>query len=84
MKHFYVSCFLFFLCSTIADAQNYMNIPGPENVLVVYKAPVVNDSVSYKVMEYYKTARGIPEANIVGLDDLTEESYSCAELENFT
>ncbi len=58
---------LFLLCFNIAEvqAQTYANIPGPENVLVVYN---LNSSVSDSVANYYITARGIPAANVVGLD----------------
>ncbi len=70
MKHFYVSCFLFFLCSTIADAQNYMNIPGPENVLVVYDSL---DQTSIDIKDYYQNARNIPSTNVVALTNLVND-----------
>jgi hypothetical protein len=67
MKHFYISCFIFFLCYTLADAQTNANVPGPENVLVVYNEL---DSTSIQVANYYKTARNIPASNIVPLTNL--------------
>ncbi|GAB4294315.1 MAG: hypothetical protein Kow0098_15830 [Ignavibacteriaceae bacterium] len=58
-----VLCFavLFLLCFNIAEvqAQTYANVPGPENVLVVYKLPDPTnpaDTVSKAVMEYYIAA----------------------------
>lgn len=64
---------LFLLCFNIAEvqAQTYANIPGPENVLVVYKLPDPNnpaDTISRAIKNYYVTARGIPGVNVVGLD----------------
>jgi len=62
MKHlFFLSLFLF-LCSIIAEAQTNENIPGPENVLVVYNE---NSDTSEMIMEYYVNARGIPSSTNV-------------------
>lgn len=57
MKHFFLFCFFFLLCFSIAEAQTNANIPSPENVLVVYNA---NSDTSEMIMEYYVEARGIP------------------------
>lgn len=67
MKKFLWIAVLFLQCFKIAEvqAQTYANIPGPENVLVVYN---LNSSVSDSVANYYVTARGIPGTNVVGLD----------------
>lgn len=65
MKHLLVSFFFFLLCYNVTEAQTNANIPGPENVLVVYNEL---DSISLLVANYYITARGIPAANMVGLD----------------
>ncbi|MDP2304168.1 MAG: hypothetical protein Q8N03_17300 [Ignavibacteria bacterium] len=73
MKHFYISCFIFFLSYTLADAQTNANVPGPENVLVVYNEL---DSTSIQVANYYKTARDIPGSNIVRLDSLFGEDIT--------
>ncbi len=87
MKHLLIFCFFFLLCNNLAKAQTYANTPGPENVLVVYKEPSDDQDslgfVSRAVKNYYLAARGIPAGNVVGLDDLTEESFSCTEIENF-
>jgi len=60
-----------FLCYNIAEAQTYANIPGPENVLVVYKVPTSSQDtlglISDSVKTYYVNARGIPTANVIGL-----------------
>lgn len=71
MKHFFVFCFFFFLCYyNIADGQTNANIPGPENVLVVYRAPEnESDTLSQAIMEYYVNVRGIPiSTNVLPLD----------------
>ncbi len=73
MKHYFSIMFLFILCNTIADGQTNANIPGPQNVLVVYNS---NSGISDSVKTYYQQARGIPGANVARLDDLTEESFS--------
>jgi len=67
MKHFSFLCFFFLLCFNIAEAQTYANIPGPENVLVVYDSL---NQVSIDIKDYYQNARNIPASNIVGLTDL--------------
>lgn len=59
MNHFIVFCFFFLLCYSLAEAQTNANIPGPENVLVVYRAPVdESDTLSKAIMEYYVSAKG--------------------------
>ena len=64
MKNFLYLCLFFFLCYNIVEAQTNVNIPGPENVLVVYNE---NSDTSIMVKNYYVTARDIPESNIVKL-----------------
>ena len=64
MKHLLVSFFFFLLCYNVAEAQTYANIPGPENVLVVYNSL---NQTSIDVKDYYQTARGIPASNIFGI-----------------
>ncbi len=62
MKHLFVSIFFFLLCYTVTEAQpTYANIPGPENVLVVYNSL---DQTSIDVKDYYKAARNIPAVNV--------------------
>ncbi|MDY0083417.1 MAG: TIGR03790 family protein [Ignavibacteriaceae bacterium] len=74
MKHFLFVTALFLLCSSLANiqAQTNANIPGPENVLVVYKLPDPNnpaDTISRAIKDYYVNARNIPAINVVpGLD----------------
>ena len=67
MKYFFILCFFFLLCYNVTEAQTYANIPGPENVLVVYKKPVDQfdtlGNISQAVMNYYVNARGIPGVN---------------------
>lgn len=65
MKHLLVSFFFFLLCCTVTEAQNYTNISGPENVLVVYNDL---DNISLSVANYYKDARNIPEENLLALN----------------
>ena len=64
MKHILLLCFFFLLCYNVIEAQTYANIPGPENVLVVYKVPTsFQDTlgrISDSVKTYYVNARGIP------------------------
>ncbi|MBZ0198287.1 MAG: hypothetical protein K8H86_00350 [Ignavibacteriaceae bacterium] len=71
MKQFIVFCLFFLLCFSIAEAQTFADIPGPENVLVVYKMPTgLNDTlgfVSDSVKTYYQNARNIPASNIIGI-----------------
>jgi hypothetical protein len=64
MKNFLYLCLFFLLCYNIAEAQTNVNIPGPENVLVVYNK---NVALSDSIKNYYKNARNIPESNIVEL-----------------
>ncbi len=64
MKHLLVSFFFFLIYYNATEAQTYANIPGPENVLVVWNS---SSSVSDSVKNYYRDARGIPESNIVGI-----------------
>ena len=66
MKNFLYLCLFFLLCYNIAEAQTNVNIPGPENVLVVYNK---NVALSDSIMHYYVNARGIPyPSNVVELD----------------
>lgn len=71
MKNCFFFLFLSFLCVSNLEAQTYANVPGPENVLVVYKLPVdQSDSiglVSQAIKNYYRDARNIPNSNIVPL-----------------
>ena len=64
MKQFLLFSILYFLCYTLAEAQTYANIPGPENVLLVYN---LNSGISDSVKIYYRDARGIPASNIFGI-----------------
>jgi len=74
MKKFLYFLIILLLCFKIAEvhAQTYANMPGPENVLVVYN---LNSSVSDSVANYYLSARGIQESNIIGLPDLDTLAY---------
>lgn len=50
----------------MTEAQTNANIPGPENVLVVYN---INSSIEDSVMQYYVASRGIPYPdNVVELN----------------
>ena len=69
MKSFFFISFLFLIYVISLKAQTNTNIPGPENVLVVYNS---NSSISYLIKEYYKTARNIPTSNIFGLNRLID------------
>lgn len=67
--------FLIFLLSNIpihSQYPTYADPPGPENVLVVYN---FNSSISKAIKNYYVSARGIPNSNIVALDQLQEDVY---------
>jgi uncharacterized protein (TIGR03790 family) len=64
MKHFIFITFTVFVFFNALEAQTNVNIPGPENVLVVYNT---NLDVSDSVMQYYVNARGIPTSNIIPL-----------------
>ncbi|TAL65135.1 MAG: hypothetical protein EPN88_09980 [Bacteroidetes bacterium] len=69
MKLFILICFFVLLSNKTIIAQTYANNPRPENVLVVYNKL---DSTSIQVKNYYQTARGIPQVNIVGLEQLID------------
>jgi hypothetical protein len=80
MKHIITVCFTFFLCYNVTEAQTHANVPGPENVLVVYKHPIDEydeiGQISEAIKDYYQTARGIPGSNIVGLNSLIGEDIT--------
>ncbi|NCS89222.1 MAG: hypothetical protein GW789_10840 [Ignavibacteria bacterium] len=78
MKQFLLFSFLCFLCYTLAEAQTYANIPGPENVLLVYN---LNSGVSDSVKIYYRDVRGIPASNIKGLNIPTSAYNGAVQLE---
>ena len=69
MKQALLLLFSFLLYCNIAKAQTYAGSPGPENVLVVYKAKenpqdtlgMISDSIK----NYYVNARQIPAVNII-------------------
>ena len=70
MRQFLFVTILSFLCFYLTEvsAQTNANIPGPENVLVVYKAPDPNnpaDTISRAIKDYYVAARNIPAINVV-------------------
>ena len=71
MKHFISVFFIALLCQNLTEAQTptYAGLPGPENVLVVYKQPTsLQDSlglISDSIKEYYRIARNIPSENII-------------------
>ncbi|MGQ9644866.1 MAG: hypothetical protein ACUVT3_13495 [Ignavibacterium sp.] len=65
MRQIITLCLLFLLYYDVTEAQTYANIPGPENVLVVYNSL---DTISFLVTNYYKNARNIPTSNIVALN----------------
>lgn len=73
MRQFLFVTVLSLLCFEIADvlAQTNATIPGPENVLVVYRLPDPNDqadTISRAIKDYYVNARGIPSiTNVLGL-----------------
>lgn len=64
MKSFFIISFLFLLCAISLNSQTNANIPGPENVLVVFNA---NNQTSIDIKDYYQNARYIPESNLVPL-----------------
>ncbi len=78
MKHLLVSFFFFLLCYNVTEAQTYANIPGPENVLVVYNSL---NQTSIDVKAYYQTARSIPTSNIKGLNIPTSAYNGAVQLE---
>ena len=71
MKYFISILFIVFLWQNLTEAQTptYVGLPGPANVLVVYKAKenpqdtlgMISDSVK----NYYKDSRNIPSENII-------------------
>ncbi len=83
MKNFLLFVLLLLYCNNFIEAQQiptYAGIPGPENILVVYK--VQSDptdtlgAVSDSVKEYYRLARGIPAVNICPLNSLTSQTIT--------
>jgi hypothetical protein len=64
MKNLIIVSLLFILYFGISNAQTNANIPGPENVLVVYNS---SSALSDSIKDYYQNARNIPESNILGL-----------------
>lgn len=70
MKHFMFITFFIFLFLLVIEAQTNANIPGPENVLVVYNS---DSDTSIMVKNYYVNAHGIPTSNILGLLNLDFE-----------
>lgn len=76
MKNFWLHIILILFCGNFAEAQTptYTGAPDSSHVLVVYKLPAnPSDTISQSVMNYYQLRRGIPETNIVSLDDLTDD-----------
>lgn len=69
MKSFFIISFLFLICAISFKAQTNTNIPGPENVLVVYNS---NSDTSILIKNYYRDARNIPTSNIFGLNRLID------------
>ncbi len=74
MKNFLLFVLLLLYLNNFIEAQQLptnAGIPGPENVLVVYKVPnSLQDTLGFisdSVKEYYKTVRAIPAVNIVPL-----------------
>lgn len=80
MKHFLFSVIFIFLCLNQAEAQTNANISGPENVLVVYKQPSSPTDtlgwISDSIKNYYQNSRGIPEINIVPLNNLISHNIT--------
>jgi len=64
MKLSLLSLVLIILYTVIIEAQEptYANVPGPENVLVVYNA---DSDTSILVKNYYRDSRNIPAVNII-------------------
>ncbi|HCY75392.1 MAG TPA: hypothetical protein DHV28_05685 [Ignavibacteriales bacterium] len=75
MKTYSLLVLAFFLYTNFAEAQlpTYAGLPDSTQVLVVYNS--LSDS-SRAVMNYYKNARGIPDINIVPLDELENKTIS--------
>lgn len=71
MKKLIIFSLFFVLYFGISKAQTNANIPGPENVLVVYRLPDQDnpaDTISRAIKDYYINARGIPSStNVLGL-----------------
>lgn len=79
MKNSLLILFVFSFCALRNVAQTNATVPGPENVLVVYKSPDPSnpaDTISRAVMRYYQQVRGIPAENIVRLDSLIDQWYT--------
>ncbi len=73
MKQILFFLFICFLCLLTAKAQTNANIPGPENVLVVYNSQIDSSGI---IANYYKNVRGIPSLNIMHLDNLTDANIT--------
>lgn len=73
MKRILFFLFIYFLCSLSTEAQTNTNIPGPENVLVVYNSQIDSSGI---IANYYKNVRGIPTSNIVHLDNLSDANIT--------
>jgi len=82
MKLLFFFLLTFLLITVVSElkAQTYADLPGPENVLVVYKQPVDDQDtlglISEAVKDYYKTARNIPVSNILGLNSLISHNIN--------
>lgn len=72
MKNLFAFLITFLTCISSVWAQTNANIPGPENVLVVYKMPSdTTDSLGYvseAIKNYYVDSRDIPASNILSLE----------------
>lgn len=73
MKQFYFLVLFFIIIGNQSHCQTYAGLPDSSHVLVVYNS---NSSISDSVMDYYKTARGIPAENIVALDGLVSKDIT--------
>ena len=47
------------------QGPTYANVATPEEVLVVYKKTVGNDTISESIANYYVNVRNIPEENVI-------------------
>lgn len=71
MKYLFSILFIALLCQNLTEAQTptYAGLPGPGNVLVVYKAQNNQQDtlgmISDSVMHYYINKRGIPFSNVI-------------------
>ncbi len=72
MRTTFIIVFLFICLINIQAQQTNANIPGPENVLVVYNTL---DQNSIFIKDYYKNARNIPTINILGLSTLADNIW---------